>query len=145
MKTVLTSLVRCRKSTRASLTVSKPKWMRFWEATTRLIVSSRGVNKVSEESKHKNENPYTDILLKNKEMYFEFAQMAFDCVMYDMKLYELMKSNFWEFCKTITKYMKISASKFDSKIFSSGTHYSYSPSDATAVPDVDNNLVERED
>jgi hypothetical protein len=54
-----------------------------------------------EETKEEYSNPYTTRLINNKDFYFKFAQAAFDGVMYDISLYNMMKTNFSKFCSTI--------------------------------------------
>ena len=46
----------------------------------------------------------------------QFAQTAFQQVMYDIKLYNVMKADFNEFCKQIAKVLGKSPDEFDSKI-----------------------------
>ena len=72
--------------------------------------------KIDDKITSKDGNWYTKKLIKNKEFYFEFANKAFENVKYDMKLYNKMKNNYWQFCKDIMKLLKEDPSLFDSKI-----------------------------
>lgn len=68
--------------------------------------------------------------LNNKEFYSKFAKVAFDTVKYDMNIYNLMKSNFSEFCSTICHNMQEGDYSFESQIFTKMNNYDYKPSDA---------------
>lgn len=69
------------------------------------------------------DNPYTERLIKKREFHFTFAQQAFEAVKYDMKLYEIMKENFCEFCKAVLEPVK--RKLLNSKVLETENEYKY--------------------
>lgn len=44
-----------------------------------------------------------------------------------MKMYNVMKNDFWEFCKNIAEMMNEERTRFDSAIFDHNSAYDYVP------------------